>query len=343
MGEYPASTLTAILLADITNGNFDQTDPTKPEFGWTTRGAATILNQQAVLTEDSPFNSNFTQSFIIPEHAKYLQFTILDTHLGTNTFAPSDAFEVALLNAHTLTPLLGTSTGLTQTDSLLNLQQSGNAYFSNKVKIAGAIASGDKIALNTPRTVKIDISSITRGTAATLYFDLLGFGAKDAKIIIDNVMLLDDNLITPIANDDIATTDQANPVAINVLANDSTQGTVQLGAAPTNGSIIINNDRTLTYTPNNETFFLKLNNALHATIAEDAVGVVTIADNDEPPALFIADKTITEGHDGISYMNFTVSLNAMSEKTISVKYATADGTAVAGSDYLTKDLSEILT
>ncbi|MEH2245265.1 hypothetical protein [Nostoc sp.] len=116
------------------------------------------------------------------------------------------------------TPLVGTSIGLTQTDSLLNLQQSGNAYFSNNVKIAGANTSGDFIALNTPRTVKIDISNIAPGTLATLYFDLLGFGAKDGKVIIDNVMLLDKNLISPTAIADTATTDQAKPVCILLLS-----------------------------------------------------------------------------------------------------------------------------
>jgi hypothetical protein len=115
--------LRAILLADITNGNFNETDTTKPEYGWTTRGAATILNSQAVLTEDSPLLSNFSQSFIIPEGAKYLQFTLKNTTLGANTpTAPGDAFEVALLNANTKQSLLNTVTGLTQTDSLLNIQ-----------------------------------------------------------------------------------------------------------------------------------------------------------------------------------------------------------------------------
>ncbi|WP_334850671.1 PKD domain-containing protein [Nostoc sp.] len=246
-------------LIGILNGDFDT------QADWTTRGAANILNSQAILTEDSPFNSNFTQTFIIPENAKYLQFTILDTHLGTNEFAPNDAFEVALLDARTLTPLVGTSIGLTQTDSLLNLQQTGNTYFSNNVKIAGANTSGDKITLNTPRTVKIDISNIAPGTLATLYFDLLGFGAKDGKVIVDNVMLLDQDLIsptampsaTPRANADTATTDQAKPVLINILANDSdadgtiNPSTVQIGTAPHTGSIIINSDGTLTYTPNN--------------------------------------------------------------------------------------------
>nr|WP_250855216.1 PKD domain-containing protein [Anabaena sp. CCAP 1446/1C] len=292
--------LTAILLADITNGNFNETDPTKPEFGWTTRGATTILNSHAVLTEDSPLLSNLTQTFIIPDNAKYLQFTILDTQLGTNTFAPNDAFEVALLDTQTLTPLIGTATGLTHTDSLLNLQQTGNTYFSNNVKIAGANTSGDKIALNTPRTVNIDISNIAPGTAATLYFDLLGFGAKDAQVIIDNVILLNDDLITPIANNDTATTDQGQPILINVLTNDSTpNGTVQLGTAA-NGNIIINSDNSLTYTPNNNfvgtdtfTYIILDNNA----ISNEATVTVTVTVNNIAPTInnVSVESNIQEG------------------------------------------------
>jgi DNA/RNA endonuclease G (NUC1) len=131
--------LSAILLAEITNGNFTETNTTKPEYGWSTRGAATILNKEAVLTEDSPFNSNFSQSFIIPEGAKYLQFTLKNTTLGASTpTSPGDAFEVALLNANTKASLLSTVTGLTQTDSLLNIQNDGTAYTSNKVSLVNA-------------------------------------------------------------------------------------------------------------------------------------------------------------------------------------------------------------
>ncbi|WP_390847153.1 beta strand repeat-containing protein [Anabaena cylindrica] len=308
------TTLTAPLNSDpligILNGDFDsQTD-------WTTRGATTILNSHAVLTEDSPLLSNLTQTFIIPEHAKYLQFTILDTQLGTNTFAPNDAFEVALLDAQTLTPLLGTATGLTQTDSLLNLQQTGNAYFSNNVKIAGANTSGDKIALNTPRTVNIDISNIAPGTVASLYFDLLGFGAKDAQVIIDNVILLNDDLITPIANNDTATTDQGQPLLINVLANDSTpNGTVQLGTAA-NGSIIINPDSTLTYTPNNNfigtdtfTYIILDNNAIsnEATVSvtvnniAPTINNVTVESNIQEGTISTFSATATDPGNDLTY------------------------------------------
>ena len=41
--------------------------------------AVNIIDGQ-VLREESPLNSSFTQNFIIPEEAKYLQFTILDAN-----------------------------------------------------------------------------------------------------------------------------------------------------------------------------------------------------------------------------------------------------------------------
>jgi hypothetical protein len=81
-----------------------------------------------------------------------------------------------------------------------------------------------------------------------------------------------------------------------------------------------------------ETFFLNLKGASNATITNNQA-VTTIIDNDAPPVMIIGDRTITEGHNGTQILNFTVSLNTASEKAISVKYDTANGTAIAGSDY----------
>ena len=44
---------------------------------------------------------------------------------------PPDSFEVALLDPLTLTPLVNTDIGLTETDALLNIQNDGTTYFSN--------------------------------------------------------------------------------------------------------------------------------------------------------------------------------------------------------------------
>jgi hypothetical protein len=60
---------------------------------------------------------------------------------------------------------------------------------------------------------------------------------------------------------------------------------------------------------------------------------VTITDNDATPTLSIANVSLTEGNSGTSTMTFTVSLSAASGQTVSVNYASTDGTATAGTDY----------
>jgi hypothetical protein len=52
-----------------------------------------------------------------------------------------------------------------------------------------------------------------------------------------------------------------------------------------------------------------------------------------PPAIRVNDVSVTEGNTGTTAANFIVSLSAPSTKTITVDYATADGSATAGGDY----------
>src|SRR5256885_12852996 len=51
------------------------------------------------------------------------------------------------------------------------------------------------------------------------------------------------------------------------------------------------------------------------------------SDNDPTPSLSINNVTVTEGNSGTTNANFTVTLSAASSKTVTVNYATADGTA----------------
>ena len=51
------------------------------------------------------------------------------------------------------------------------------------------------------------------------------------------------------------------------------------------------------------------------------------------PSLSIGDATVTEGNTGTTNAVFTVSLSTASSQTVTVRYATANGTATAGSDY----------
>ncbi len=82
----------------------------------------------------------------------------------------------------------------------------------------------------------------------------------------------------------------------------------------------------------NETFFVNLSNPVHAAIAT-AQATGTIIDNDPPPALSIDDVTVNEGNSGTTNASFTVRLSSASGQGVSFGYATANGTATAGSDF----------
>ncbi len=52
-----------------------------------------------------------------------------------------------------------------------------------------------------------------------------------------------------------------------------------------------------------------------------------------PPSMTISDVTVTEGNTGTRAAHFTVTLSAAYGQPVTVAYATANGTATAGSDY----------
>lgn len=81
-----------------------------------------------------------------------------------------------------------------------------------------------------------------------------------------------------------------------------------------------------------EKLFVNLISPVNATPA-DAQAQVTITDHNQPPALSISDVTVTEKTGETVTAELTVSLSAPSGRTTTVSYATADGTALAGSDY----------
>ena len=78
-----------------------------------------------------------------------------------------------------------------------------------------------------------------------------------------------------------------------------------------------------------ESFAVTLSGHSGATLAHSlATGV--IRDNDEPPALSVADAA---GDEDVGALEFAVTLSAPSGIEVSAPYATKDGTATAGGDY----------
>ena len=87
----------------------------------------------------------------------------------------------------------------------------------------------------------------------------------------------------------------------------------------------------------NQTFSLVLSSPTGAQVS-DAEAVATIQDDDDASGISVADGDGNEaaGADGITApgnVTFTVTLSAASEKTVTVGYATSDGTALGEEDY----------
>jgi Calx-beta domain/Domain of unknown function (DUF4114)/RTX calcium-binding nonapeptide repeat (4 copies) len=69
------------------------------------------------------------------------------------------------------------------------------------------------------------------------------------------------------------------------------------------------------------------------TLAPIKTGTVTIADNEAKPTISIVNISQPEGNSGNTNYGFNLTLSNPSVETITVKYITADDTAIAGSDY----------
>lgn len=83
-----------------------------------------------------------------------------------------------------------------------------------------------------------------------------------------------------------------------------------------------------------ETFFVNLSNATNATVSDDQ-GQGTITNDDPLPSVTIGNSFRTEGALGTSGNSaFNVTLSNPSSQTITVSFATTDGSATAGSDYV---------
>jgi len=84
-----------------------------------------------------------------------------------------------------------------------------------------------------------------------------------------------------------------------------------------------------------EEFTVTLSNAVNALLAGGGATMTaagSIADDDPPPAASITDASLTESTGG-GAMQFPVRLDRASGRTVSVGYASADGTATGGADY----------
>ena len=103
-----------------------------------------------------------------------------------------------------------------------------------------------------------------------------------------------------------------------------------LGTTSQSITIVVNGDR---IDEPREVFYVDLSTPLNAVLGVKR-GTGTILDDDVEPTLSITDAAAPEGNSGTNQMIFTVRLSAVSSQTVTAAFTTADGSAVAGSDYV---------
>ena len=214
-----------------------------------------------------------------------------------NTVEGDETFVVTLSN-----PPLGTVIGTgVATGTITN---DDNAVISVN---APSVAEGN--VGNTPLPFSVSISNPVQGAVSFTYTAANGNNVNPQL----NATLADNDFLASTGNVSFPS-DSAAPLTVNV---------------PVVGDLDVEP---------NQGLLLNLSNlVLPATISPASVtfaasGAGTI-NNDDGTVLSIANATITEGNAGSSNLVFTVSLSASNKDPVTVQFASADGTATAGSDY----------
>jgi serine protease len=132
---------------------------------------------------------------------------------------------------------------------------------------------------------------------------------------------------------DLATANGSATAGSDYVAKAVPGLTIPIGQLSRTFNVVINGDSVL---EPDETYVVDLTNATNSTVT-DAQGTGTIT-NDDGPTLSIADAGFQEGNSGTKILTFTVTLSQPSIYPVTYNIATANGTAVAGSDYTAKSL-----
>lgn len=127
----------------------------------------------------------------------------------------------------------------------------------------------------------------------------------------------------------------ADGSAIAGLDYTATSGTLTFNPGETSKTVAVQslNDANI---ESNETFFLNLGNVQNGKLT-DSQGMATIIDN-PLPTLSVNDISLKEGSNkksgATTNFQFTLNLSGASSQAVTVQYALANGTAIAGSDYI---------
>ncbi|MFN9616443.1 MAG: Calx-beta domain-containing protein, partial [Dolichospermum sp.] len=174
--------------------------------------------------------------------------------------------------------------------------------------------TNDDVALPTI-TLAVSPSSVTEDSTTNLVYTFTRTGATTSALTVNYG-------ITGTANSTDYT--GATPGTGKTITFAAGASTATLTIDPTADTIV----------ESNETVALTLATGTGYNIGTTTAVIGTITNDDLLPNLNLsANQTIVEGNTNPQNVTYTVTLSNASTQTITVQYATANGTAIAGSDY----------
>jgi chitinase len=229
------------------------------------------------------------------------------TILGDTTFEPDETLTVTL-------------TGVT------------NAVLGTPSAATGTIQNDDS---NVTATFSISNTSSLEGSSSTpvkLNFSVQLSAAATQAVTVNYAT----SNGTATAGSDYTATAGSDYTATAGSDYTATAGTLTIPAGSTTATIAVPILGDTTYEAN-ETFNLNLTSPNGATLAggvSTLTATGTIQNDDAFPVVTLNGVTQNEGNANTSLFNFTVSLSNPSSSAVTLNYATADGDATAGSDYV---------
>jgi Tol biopolymer transport system component/predicted secreted protein len=195
-------------------------------------------------------------------------------------------------------------------------------FFVNVTNVSGATATDSQgvgtIQNDDLPTLSIDDVSANEGNSGTTTFTFtvsLSSAAPTGGVTFD-----------------ISTQDGTATVADNDYVTRTLTGqTIAAGNTTYTFDVTVNGDLNI---ESNEIFFVNVTNVSGATVL-DPQGAGTIRNDDSPILSITPAVSIAEGNSGATNATFTVTISPTINQTVTVDYATANGTATANGDYQT--------
>jgi PKD repeat protein len=194
--------------------------------------------------------------------------------------------------------------------------------------------TGDTLAGDS-HTFLVDVRSIAQNSPVIFSLDFLGNGSGDGNVVISDVGIV--VVEAPVAVADRYNSFQGVPLTINPLANDkSSLGTIidpttlKITTRPQFGQVIVNNDGTLTYTPNlgfigvDVLTYTVVDN--HGVTSNTGVATLKVA----RPRVLIQESVVPTSIVAGTVGNFAIEASSQTNTAITYRWDFGDGTKAIG-------------